>query len=81
MFILGRPDDPDLWSRVQKESNEFGDLLVCDFVDSYLNLTIKTVMILKFLVDNDVRASYVSKVSANLLLARALQRDRCVSSD
>ena len=50
-------------TKAQLESQLFGDVLVEDFVDSYNNLTIKTMMMVKFIVANNIKAKFVVKVS------------------
>ncbi|CAB3378104.1 Hypothetical predicted protein [Cloeon dipterum] len=45
VFVLGmRPNDPHLQARVAEESKKFGDIVQADFVDTYYNNTIKTMM-------------------------------------
>ena len=54
------------WDKaLDAEHKQFGDILVEDFNDSYQNLTIKTVMMLKFLHNHNGKlfnANYILKV-------------------
>jgi hypothetical protein len=49
VFLLGSTEtDPELMSRIQKESNDFRDIIQGNFIDSYYNNTIKTMMGLRW---------------------------------
>lgn len=50
IFVLGLPDDPDLQYQLESESAEHNDILQDNFHDSYNNLTLKTIFILKYYV-------------------------------
>ena len=54
---------PQVNSRIQDESDLFGDVLVENFYESYLNLTIKSLMLVKFAALADVNTDFVFKVS------------------
>ena len=65
IFFLG----VDIESRNKKiqrpvlnEQNKFGDLVVEDFIDSYVNLTLKSLFILKWAKDYCPQAKFVAKV-------------------
>ena len=45
-----------------KESERYGDLLIQDFIEHYNNLTIKTVLLLKFVNQLAVIPSFIFKV-------------------
>ena len=47
---------------IRKESNTFGDLIVENFTDSYHNLTLKSLMMLKWAKNNCPATPYVLKV-------------------
>ncbi|XP_015604862.1 beta-1,3-galactosyltransferase brn [Cephus cinctus] len=52
VFLLGvRPDDEELQSKVQIEAAKYKDIVQADFVDSYYNNTIKTMMGFKWVVN------------------------------
>jgi hypothetical protein len=45
------------------ESAAHGDILIERFYESYLNLTVKSLMLVKFAATYDIDASFVFKVS------------------
>ncbi|XP_014661545.1 PREDICTED: beta-1,3-galactosyltransferase 1-like [Priapulus caudatus] len=48
LFLLGRPKDEKTQARIVEESAAHGDLVQADFGDTYRNLTLKTVMGLRW---------------------------------
>ena len=56
VFVLGRSLDPTHMRNAEEEHTRHGDLLVLDFVDSYRNLTLKTMSSLNWIVNNCGRA-------------------------
>ena len=54
---------------VQEESVQYGDILIQDFIEHYNNLTIKTVMLLKYLNHLAVIPSFVFKVGIYFIYA------------
>lgn len=50
IFVLGEFDDYEVQSKLEEESAEHGDILQETFQDSYNNLTIKSIFILKYYV-------------------------------
>ena len=44
-----------------EESLEHGDVLLENFVENYNNLTIKSLMMVKFVAQSNVNAEYISK--------------------
>ncbi|CAH1264868.1 B3GALT1 [Branchiostoma lanceolatum] len=61
LFALGTTDQPDLQRDVEKEDAIFGDIIQEDFQDSYRNLTLKTVMTLKWFLYFCPKAAYLMK--------------------
>ncbi|XP_056148260.1 beta-1,3-galactosyltransferase 2 [Lampris incognitus] len=53
---------------LQRESREHADIIQMDFVDSYHNLTIKTMMIMNWLTTHCQGASYAMKVDADIFV-------------
>lgn len=52
VFILGAPqNDADLQSKIELESRQYGDIIQANFVDTYFNNTIKTMMALKWAME------------------------------
>ena len=48
VFLVGKAKTLSLLKKIKEENENFGDILMMDFEDSYNNLTIKTMMTLKF---------------------------------
>lgn len=63
VFFLGRDQEQDIQEKVMSEAEEHNDLVVEDFQESYLNLTVKTTYLLKWLDSSDCsRARFIFKV-------------------
>ncbi|TMS23431.1 Beta-1,3-galactosyltransferase 2 [Larimichthys crocea] len=54
--------------RLKQENLQHHDLIQSDFQDSYRNLTIKTMMMLEWLVAHCVKASYIMKVDSDIFV-------------
>lgn len=67
-FLLGKSLNGSLNSLVLDESDRFGDIIQQDFVDSYNNLTVKSVMMLKFVTSHCAHASYVMKTDDDMFV-------------
>ena len=50
-------------NKLLKESERYGDLLIQDFIEHYNNLTIKTVLLLKFVNQLAAIPSFIFKVT------------------
>lgn len=61
IFILGNPDNDTIQEQIEKESSAYGDVVQEDFFDTYNNLTIKSVMMLKWVNATCRRTRYVMK--------------------
>ncbi|XP_071494306.1 beta-1,3-galactosyltransferase 1-like [Diadema antillarum] len=68
IFSLGAVDDTVMQSRINDESTLFGDIVQEDFIDDYLNMTLKTVMGLKWATNFCSRAAYVMKIDDDVLI-------------
>lgn len=71
LFVLGLPGGPDAEEHrddVRQESRVYRDLIQCDFLDSYVNLTIKTMLMLEWLSTRCPSASYAMKVDSDIFL-------------
>uniref|UniRef100_A0A8C7ISR9 Hexosyltransferase n=1 Tax=Oncorhynchus kisutch TaxID=8019 RepID=A0A8C7ISR9_ONCKI len=71
LFMLGLPGGPvaqELQEKVNQESRTHHDLLQSDFKDTYHNLTIKTMVILEWLVSQCPEASYAMKIDSDVFL-------------
>lgn len=61
IFIVGRSKNGKVWKRVQKEAEEFGDLILLPFIDSYKNLTLKHLLGIRWIINYCPLVSYVLK--------------------
>lgn len=70
LFVIGQPvqSDPVLQEHLERESKEYGDIIQMDFVDSYRNLTIKTMMIMNWIATYCQGAWYAMKIDADIFL-------------
>ncbi|GIY27779.1 UDP-GalNAc:beta-1,3-N-acetylgalactosaminyltransferase 1 [Caerostris extrusa] len=60
-FIIGRSSQNITDMFVFTEKQEYGDVIHYDFTDSYFNLTLKSVSMLKWVTTNCTNAKYVMK--------------------
>ena len=69
LFVLGAlHSDAVLQEKVRIESERHRDILQSDFIDSYLNLTIKTMVIMDWLASYCPGASYAMKIDSDMFL-------------
>ncbi|XP_055055215.2 beta-1,3-galactosyltransferase 1 [Misgurnus anguillicaudatus] len=70
LFFLGQPPQSNsiLQQHLEKESQEYGDIVQMDFVDTYKNLTIKTMMIMNWIATYCRCARYGMKSDADSFL-------------
>ncbi|XP_041443174.1 beta-1,3-galactosyltransferase 2 isoform X2 [Xenopus laevis] len=66
IFLLGRSFVNDTEVSVEQESSTFHDIIQQDFLDTYRNLTIKTLMGIEWVSRLCPRASYVMKVDGDM---------------
>ena len=52
--------------RVKEESLLHGDVLAENFLENYQNLTIKSLMMVKFVAQSNVNAKYIFKVISEI---------------
>lgn len=52
IFLLGQTPSNETQSQIIAESDQFGDIVQESFLDSYNNLTLKSVMLLKWVTNN-----------------------------
>ncbi|XP_059399145.1 beta-1,3-galactosyltransferase 1-like [Carassius carassius] len=71
LFIMGSRsgnDEETLQEQLRNESQQYKDLLQSNFLDSYKNLTIKTMVMMEWISRNCQQASFAVKVDADVLL-------------
>ncbi|XP_077993828.1 beta-1,3-galactosyltransferase 1-like [Glandiceps talaboti] len=67
-FLLGTTDDKHLQNTLLAENGVHGDILQEDFVDNYLNMTLKTIMGLKWASTYCFDASYICKTDTDMFV-------------
>ena len=68
LFLLGTTNDFYLQAFISHEANFHGDIIQEDFIDSYLNLSIKSVMGLKWATTFCPNAAFVMKTDDDVML-------------
>ncbi|XP_076841406.1 beta-1,3-galactosyltransferase 2-like, partial [Brachyhypopomus gauderio] len=71
LFLLGLPSGNQseaLQANIHQENRRHRDLLQSNFIDSYRNLTIKTMMMMEWLMEHCHNAHYAVKVDVDILL-------------
>ncbi|XP_029912321.1 beta-1,3-galactosyltransferase 2-like [Myripristis murdjan] len=71
LFLLGLPGGDDAEQKQQKLRGEnllYNDLIQSNFMDTYLNLTIKTMVIMDWLATRCPEAAYAMKIDADMFL-------------
>lgn len=61
IFVVGRSKNGKVWKRIQKEAEEFGDLILLPFIDSYKNLTLKHLLGMRWVINHCPRVPYALK--------------------
>lgn len=68
IFVMGMTDSNTTMDLLRMESDEYGDILVEDFHDSYRNLTYKAIAALKWISGFCDQTSYVIKSDDDILI-------------
>ncbi|XP_061839824.1 beta-1,3-galactosyltransferase 1-like isoform X1 [Nerophis lumbriciformis] len=68
LFMLGLAGGAEQQQKVLQENKLHHDLIQSNFVDSYLNLTIKTMVIMEWLATRCPTATYAMKVDSDMFL-------------
>ncbi|XP_071941325.1 beta-1,3-galactosyltransferase 1-like [Antedon mediterranea] len=68
MFLLGKINDKRLVHSVEEENMKFKDILMEDFIDTYVNLTLKTIMGMKWASMFCPSAKYVMKTDDDMFV-------------
>lgn len=67
VFLFGNSGNPSLEKQIRKESKEYNDILQADYIESYSNLTYKSIMAWKWSIDYCPNAEYVIVMNDELL--------------
>ncbi|XP_072167034.1 N-acetyllactosaminide beta-1,3-N-acetylglucosaminyltransferase 4-like [Diadema setosum] len=68
VFLLGAVRQPSLQAQLDMEAATHGDIVQEDFVDSYANLTLKTVMGLKWVASRCRQATFTMKIDDDSMI-------------
>ena len=61
VFLVGQRNNETLQEKLNSESEQYGDIIQESFIDSYANLTVKSLMLLKWFRHNCNDTQYVLK--------------------
>ncbi|PVD37752.1 hypothetical protein C0Q70_00353 [Pomacea canaliculata] len=62
VFLLGKPPTVKARRRLTAESQQYGDVMIGDFTDTYANLTLKVLFGLRWMVEACPHVQYVLKI-------------------
>ncbi|XP_052445857.1 beta-1,3-galactosyltransferase 2 isoform X3 [Carassius gibelio] len=68
LFMVGLTGGAEAQHQLEEESRQHRDLLQSNFVDSYFNLTIKTMVIMDWLATHCPQAAYAMKVDSDMYI-------------
>ncbi len=68
IFLLGQLKNATFQSNVTAESETFGDILQEGFIDTYANLTVKSMMLLKWYTKECHKVPYVLKTDDDMYI-------------
>ncbi|XP_026092112.1 beta-1,3-galactosyltransferase 2-like [Carassius auratus] len=68
LFLVGLTGGPEAQQKLEEESRQHRDLVQSNFVDSYFNLTIKTMVIMDWLATRCPQASYAMKIDSDMYI-------------
>ena len=66
VFLLGKSEKDIFQARLDEEDAKYGDIVQSNFIDTYNNLTLKTMSGLKWAVDHCSLASYFTFAGNNV---------------
>ncbi|XP_075527611.1 beta-1,3-galactosyltransferase 5-like [Dermacentor variabilis] len=69
VFLLGKTQDPEVQRKVFAEQGLYGDIVQGDFLDTYRNLTYKTVMLIRWAREKCSGVSFVLKTDDDMLVS------------
>ncbi len=68
LFLVGLTGGAEAQQQLEEESRQHSDLLQSNFVDSYFNLTIKTMVIMDWLATRCFQADFAMKVDSDMYI-------------
>ncbi|XP_076854361.1 beta-1,3-galactosyltransferase 2 [Brachyhypopomus gauderio] len=68
LFFIGEPREPSARRDLRKENRTYGDIIQMDFLDTYQNLTVKTMMMMNWLATYCTSARFAMKIDADIFL-------------
>uniref|UniRef100_A0A672K821 Hexosyltransferase n=1 Tax=Sinocyclocheilus grahami TaxID=75366 RepID=A0A672K821_SINGR len=68
LFLVGLTRGPEAQQQLEEESRQHRDLVQSNFVDSYFNLTIKTMVIMDWLATRCPQANFRMKVDSDMYI-------------
>ncbi|XP_026091245.1 beta-1,3-galactosyltransferase 2-like [Carassius auratus] len=68
LFLVGLTGGPEAQQKLEEESRQHRDLVQSNFVDSYFNLTIKTMVIMDWLATCCSQANFSMKVDSDMYI-------------
>lgn len=68
LFLIGISESRALQKKVAKENAAFGDIVQSSFIDSYYNLTLKTMAMINWACKHCSKAKYLLKVDDDVLV-------------
>nr|ACO10697.1 Beta-1,3-galactosyltransferase 1 [Caligus rogercresseyi] len=71
VFLLGNSpelEDNQMQSHLHSEMDTFGDIILEDFQDTYNNLTLKSILMLKFVVYYDLKIKFLFKMDDDIYI-------------
>ena len=73
MFLLGNPPSSPI-AQIRKENDLYHDIVQEDFIDSYRNLTVKSIMALKWATEHCKNAKLIFKMDDDTLVNTVMAR-------
>lgn len=67
-FLVGSTDEKTIQDRIESEDRRYNDMLQASFFDSYHNLTLKTISMMRWVADHCSNIRYVLKVDDDMML-------------
>ena len=68
IFLVGQHVNNSHQEQLENEHKEYGDIIQETFIDTYANLTIKSLMLLKWFIKNCDRTQYVMKTDDDMYI-------------